>query len=119
VTNIFMHGHTMVAHGHGVQHFGLPPRLSERHHHHHQPPRQGHGLDAHALLLWAMFVTSFLLLLAFPPLEVAALLQLSDRVFGSSFFLPTGLMEGGQHLDISGGGSPLLYQHLVLVPRSP
>lgn len=61
---------------------------------------------------WAMFVTAFLLLLAFPPLEVAALMQLSDRVFGSSFFLPTGLMEGGQHLDISGGGSPLLYQHL-------
>lgn len=61
---------------------------------------------------WAMFVTAFLLLLAFPPLEVAALLQLSDRVFGSSFFLPTGLMEGGKHLDISGGGSPLLYQHL-------
>ena len=61
---------------------------------------------------WAMFVTSFLLLLAFPPLEVAALLQLVDRVFGASFFLPTGLMEGGQHLDISGGGSPILYQHL-------
>jgi cytochrome c oxidase subunit 1 len=61
---------------------------------------------------WAMFVTAFLLLLAFPPLEVAAILQLSDRVFGSSFYLPTGLMEGGKHLDISGGGSPLLYQHL-------
>jgi cytochrome c oxidase subunit 1 len=61
---------------------------------------------------WAMFIVAFLLLLAFPPLEVAALLQFSDRVFGSSFFLPTGLMEGGQHLDISGGGSPLLYQHL-------
>ncbi len=61
---------------------------------------------------WAMFVTAFLLLLAFPPLEVAAILQLSDRMFGSSFYLPTGLMEGGKHLDISGGGSPLLYQHL-------
>jgi cytochrome c oxidase subunit I len=61
---------------------------------------------------WAMFIVAFLLLLAFPPLEVAAILQFSDRVFGSSFFLPTGLMEGGQHLDISGGGSPLLYQHL-------
>ncbi len=61
---------------------------------------------------WAMFVIAFLLLLAFPPLEVAAILQLSDRVFGSSFYLPTGLMEGGKHLDISGGGSPLLYQHL-------
>ncbi len=62
--------------------------------------------------VWAMLVTGFLLLLAFPPLEVAAILQLFDRVFGSSFFLPTGLVEGGRHLDIAGGGSPLLYQHL-------
>ena len=61
---------------------------------------------------WAMLVTSFLLLLAFPPLEVAAILQLFDRVFHSSFFLPTGLSSGGKLLDISGGGSPLLYQHL-------
>jgi cytochrome c oxidase subunit 1 len=61
---------------------------------------------------WAMLVTSFLLLLAFPPLEVAALLQVVDRVFGSSIFLPTGLVEGTKHFDISGGGNPLLYQHL-------
>ena len=61
---------------------------------------------------WAIMIVGFLLLLAFPPLEVAAILQLSDRVFGSSFYLPTGLMEGGQHLDIAGGGNPLLYQHL-------
>jgi cytochrome c oxidase subunit 1 len=62
--------------------------------------------------VWAMLVTGLLLLLAFPPLEVAALMQLSDRVFGSSFFVPTGLVIGGQALDASGGGSPLLYQHL-------
>ncbi len=61
---------------------------------------------------WAMLVTAFLLLLAFPPLEVAAVMQLSDRLFGSSFFLPTGLVDGNRHLDIAGGGSPLLYQHL-------
>ncbi len=61
---------------------------------------------------WAMLVTAFLLLLAFPPLEVAAVMQLFDRLFGSSFFLPTGLLEAGKHLDIAGGGSPLLYQHL-------
>lgn len=61
---------------------------------------------------WAMLVTGFLLLLAFPPLEVAAVLQLFDRMFGSSFFLPTGLVEANKQLDISGGGSPLLYQHL-------
>ncbi|MEZ5327794.1 MAG: cbb3-type cytochrome c oxidase subunit I [Verrucomicrobiales bacterium] len=51
--------------------------------------------------VWAMLVTGFLLLLAFPPLEVAALMQLSDRLMGSSFFLPTGLTEGGVPLDIS------------------
>ena len=61
---------------------------------------------------WAMLVTAFLLLLAFPPLEVAALMQVSDRMFGSSFFLPTGLIEGGVPYDISGGGSPILFQHL-------
>ncbi len=61
---------------------------------------------------WAMLVTAFLLLLAFPPLEVAALMQLSDRVFGSSFFIPSGLVIGGQAMDAAGGGSPLLYQHL-------
>jgi len=63
--------------------------------------------------VWAMLVVAFLLLLAFPPLEVAALMQLSDRLFGSSFFLPSGLVaQDGSHFDISGGGSPLLYQHL-------
>lgn len=61
---------------------------------------------------WAQFVTSFLLLLAFPPLEVAGILQLFDKVTGSSFFLPTGLAVGGQFAEISGGGSPLLWQHL-------
>lgn len=61
---------------------------------------------------WAMLVTGFLLLLAFPPLEVAAILQLVDRLFGASFFLPSGLVEANRHLDIAGGGSPLLYQHL-------
>jgi cytochrome c oxidase subunit I len=61
---------------------------------------------------WAMLVTSFLLLLAFPPLEVAAVLQVVDRVFGSSVFLPTGLAAGTNQFDISGGGNPLLYQHL-------
>jgi len=61
---------------------------------------------------WAMLVTAFILLLAFPPLEVAAILQLFDRVFGSSFFLATGLVDANRHLDIAGGGSALLYQHL-------
>lgn len=62
--------------------------------------------------VWAQFVTSFLLLLAFPPLEAAGVMQLMDRVAGTSFFLPSGLVVSGQPLDVSGGGSPLLWQHL-------
>lgn len=62
--------------------------------------------------VWVQFVSAFLLLLAFPPLEAAALMQLMDKVAGTSFFLPTGLMVGGQIASVSGGGSPLLYQHL-------
>jgi cytochrome c oxidase subunit 1 len=64
---------------------------------------------------WAMFIIAFLLLLAFPPLEVAALMQLCDQVFGSSFFLPTGLWTGtgGEGImSVSGGGHPVLFQHL-------
>jgi cytochrome c oxidase subunit 1 len=62
--------------------------------------------------VWAQFVTSFLLLLAFPPLEAAGVLQLMDRVAGTSFFLPTGLVVSGQALPNTGGGTPLLWQHL-------
>jgi len=62
--------------------------------------------------VWAQFVTAFLLLLAFPPLEAAAVLQLMDRVAHTSFFLPTGLVVSGEILDRAGGGSPLLWQHL-------
>jgi cytochrome c oxidase subunit 1 len=59
---------------------------------------------------WSQFVTAFLLLLAFPPLEAAGVMQLMDKVMGTSLFLPTGLAVTAH--DISGGGSPLLWQHL-------
>src|SRR3954463_14783361 len=62
--------------------------------------------------VWAQFVTAFLLLLAFPPLEAAIVMQLMDRLAGTSFFLPTGLVVNGAPVNISGGGSPLLWQHL-------
>jgi cytochrome c oxidase subunit 1 len=62
--------------------------------------------------VWAQFVTSFLLLLAFPPLEAAAVMQLMDRLAKTSFFMPSGLVVSGQVLDIAGGGNPLLWQHL-------
>jgi cytochrome c oxidase subunit I len=62
--------------------------------------------------VWAQFVTAFLLLLAFPPLEAAIIMQLMDRVAHTSFFLPAGLVVNGAPVSISGGGSPLLWQHL-------
>jgi cytochrome c oxidase subunit 1 len=72
--------------------------------------------------VWTELAASFLLLLAFPPLESAAILQLMDRVAGTSFFLPSGLvvtnraitsMSGtAEGMLASGGGNPLLWQHL-------
>ncbi len=62
--------------------------------------------------VWAQFITSFLLLLAFPPLEAAAVLQLSDRLLDTSFFMPSGLVVSGEVVEVAGGGSPLLWQHL-------
>ena len=62
--------------------------------------------------IWAQLVTAFLLLLAFPPLQSAALMQLMDRVVGTSFFLPSGLVVGGRIAEYTGGGNPLLWQHL-------
>ncbi|GMV93885.1 MAG: cytochrome-c oxidase [Candidatus Hydrogenedentota bacterium] len=62
--------------------------------------------------VWSQLVTAYLLLLAFPPLAAAAVLQLMDRLEGTSFFLPTGLVISGKALDVSGGGSALLWQHL-------
>ncbi len=62
--------------------------------------------------VWAQLVTAFLLLLAFPPLEAAGVMQLMDRLAGSSFFMPSGLVVGGEPVNVSGGGTPLLWQHL-------
>jgi cytochrome c oxidase subunit 1 len=73
---------------------------------------KGMTWDRLPFFVWAQFVTSFLLLLAFPPLEAAGVLQLMDRVAGTSFFMPSGLIVSGQKLANAGGGNPLLWQHL-------
>lgn len=63
--------------------------------------------------VWSEFVTAFLLLLAFPSLEAGSILQLMDRLAGTSFFMPHGLVLSGRPATgLSGGGSPLLWQHL-------
>jgi cytochrome c oxidase subunit 1 len=63
--------------------------------------------------VWAQLIAALLLLLAFPSLQAAGILQFLDRVIGTSFFLPSGLVVSGVPVrDISGGGNPLLWQHL-------
>jgi cytochrome c oxidase subunit 1 len=60
------------------------------------------GLHFHrlSLLVWALLITSFLLLLSLPVLAGAITMLLTDRNFNTSFFDP------------AGGGDPVLFQHL-------
>jgi len=75
--------------------------------------RAGLTLRRLPFFVWSQLVSALLLLLAFPALEAAAIFQVMDRVAGTSFFLPSGLMVGGVPLQgVSGGGNPLLWQHL-------
>ncbi len=63
------------------------------------------------LTIWGLFVTAILSLLAFPVLLAAAIMLLFDRIGGTSFFVPAGLIVGSVPVDHA-GGNPLLWQHL-------
>src|SRR5436309_3467193 len=63
------------------------------------------------LTQWSLLVTSILGLLAFPVLLGAGLLLMFDRMGGTSFFVPAGIIMKGMPVDHS-GGHPLLWQHL-------
>jgi len=60
---------------------------------------------------WAWFITSVIGLIAFSVLMPACVLLILDRVAGTSFFIPAGLVVSDR-LQNHGGGSPLLWQHL-------
>ncbi len=60
---------------------------------------------------WAWFITSCIALLAFAVLLPACLLLILDRIAGTSFFIPAGLVISDR-LQPHSGGSPLLWQHL-------
>ncbi|MDE3179195.1 MAG: cbb3-type cytochrome c oxidase subunit I [Acidobacteriota bacterium] len=63
------------------------------------------------LTAWAWFVTAVMMLFSFSVLLGAAALLLMDRLGGTRFFIPSGLVVSDQ-LIRGGGGSPLLWQHL-------
>src|SRR5580693_4931614 len=60
---------------------------------------------------WAWFVTAVIALLAFAVRLPACILLILDRVAGTSFFIPAGLVISDT-LQPHSGGSPLLWQHL-------
>jgi cytochrome c oxidase subunit 1 len=63
------------------------------------------------LTQWSLLITSILGLLAFPVLLGAGILLMFDRMGGTSFFVPAGVIMNQMPLDHS-GGHPLLWQHL-------
>lgn len=60
----------------------------------------GMSLDRMPILGWYILVTASMMVMAFPPLILAAILLRIERAFGLPFFDPTR------------GGDPLLWQHL-------
>src|SRR5215467_10543675 len=73
---------------------------------------KGMTLGRLPLTCWTWFVTAILGLLAFGVLLAACILLLLDRVAGTSFFIPGGLVVTDQVITWHKGGSPLLWQHL-------
>ena len=72
---------------------------------------KGMSLARMPLSTWAWFITAVIALIAFAVLMPACILLLLDRLAGTSFFIPAGLVISDR-LQPHSGGSPLLWQHL-------
>nr|WP_173108082.1 cytochrome c oxidase subunit I [Bacillus sp. KH172YL63] len=59
------------------------------------------------LFTWTVFVTSALILFAFPALTVGLFLMLFDRMFGSNFF------------DVANGGNTIIWEHFFWIFGHP
>src|SRR5699024_6930685 len=59
------------------------------------------------MFTWTAFITSIIILFAFPPLTVGLFLQMFERLFGGNFFDP------------ASGGNPLIWQHLFWIFGHP
>ncbi len=59
------------------------------------------------LFTWATFITSVLILFAFPPLTINLFLLLFDRMFGTAFF------------NVALGGNTIIYQHIFWIFGHP
>ncbi|BCP55155.1 cytochrome c oxidase subunit 1 [Kaistia sp. 32K] len=62
------------------------------------------------LTVWGIFTATVMALLAFPALFVGSVMMMFDRLFGTSFFMPS-IIAMGEPLNTA-GGSPILFQHL-------
>ncbi len=71
----------------------------------------GMRLSRMPLTVWGILLAAILALLSFPVLMAAGILLLFDRHAGTSFFVPAGLVVGGEVIRHT-GGNPLLWQHL-------
>lgn len=72
----------------------------------------GMGWNRLPLVTWAQFITAVFQTLATPMLAAAGSMLLFDRLAGTSFFVPKGVFIGSEPVANTGGGFPLLWQHI-------
>ena len=70
------------------------------------------------LTIWAMFITAVLQAFALPVLTAGGFMQILDRMLGTGFFLPEGLIVNNADM-LSGGGQPLLSLIHISEPTRP